>query len=276
MTTSVPTKAQLEQMSRDAKKLSREESISHTAALDRLAQRRGYKNWSLLAKAANQTQVMPPGADAAPRMTRQERAAKGAWLVNQLPASAIATLLSHMAVRASDYYAHPKRTPSTFNDMRAVIKYQFENQLMDASRQAATQASLVEVPRIQPCPRCGERERIDTWDHPGTCYVQCDVCGHRGPEVLPNRSRDNWKRHMLRAIIIGWNSEVVDPPAARAARRAKALEEVHASGDVPISALKTHAESASTIMARYYSPAGEPAAPTPTDAAVRPGEAEDD
>lgn len=275
MTTSVPTKAQLEQMSRDAKKLSREESISHTAALDRLAQRRGYKNWSLLAKAANQTQVMPPGADAAPRMSTRQRAAKAEWLASQLPTSAIAARLGHKAVRATDYYARPTLGPGTLNDMRAVFKHQFENQLMDASRQAATQAGLVEVPRIRPCPRCGERERIDTWEHPGTCYVQCDVCGHRGPEVLPNRSRDNWKRHTLRAIIIGWNSEVVDHPAARAARRAKALEAVHASGDSPTNTLKTHAESLHDHGAQLLPPTAEPAVPTPTDASVKPGEPED-
>ena len=94
--------------------------------------------------------------------------------------------------------------------------------------------------------------------------------------MLANRSVDNWERFSLRAIIIRWNSEVVDPPATRAARRAKALAAVHASGEVPINVLMMHAERASTMMARYYTPTGAPPAPAQTDAPVKPGETEDD
>lgn len=42
--------AQLERFRREAKKLSRELSITHSEALDRIAARHGYQNWSLLAK----------------------------------------------------------------------------------------------------------------------------------------------------------------------------------------------------------------------------------
>lgn len=42
--------AQLERFRREAKKLSRESSITHSEALDRIAIRRGFKNWSLLVK----------------------------------------------------------------------------------------------------------------------------------------------------------------------------------------------------------------------------------
>lgn len=41
---------QLERFRREAKKLSRESSITHSEALDRIAIRRGFTNWSLLVK----------------------------------------------------------------------------------------------------------------------------------------------------------------------------------------------------------------------------------
>lgn len=44
------TPAQLERFRREAKKLSRELSLTHSQALDRIAVRHGYQNWSLLAK----------------------------------------------------------------------------------------------------------------------------------------------------------------------------------------------------------------------------------
>jgi uncharacterized protein YozE (UPF0346 family) len=40
----------LDRLRREAKKLSREQSISHSEALDRIAEKYGFKNWSLLAK----------------------------------------------------------------------------------------------------------------------------------------------------------------------------------------------------------------------------------
>jgi len=44
------TTAQLERFRREAKKLGRQQSITHSEALDRIAAEQGYKNWSLLAK----------------------------------------------------------------------------------------------------------------------------------------------------------------------------------------------------------------------------------
>ncbi len=42
--------AQIEYIRREAKKVSRELSVTHSEALDRIAARHGFKNWSLLAK----------------------------------------------------------------------------------------------------------------------------------------------------------------------------------------------------------------------------------
>ena len=46
------TPAQIEQFRRDAKRLARQDAISHSEALDRIAALNGFKNWSLLAKSA--------------------------------------------------------------------------------------------------------------------------------------------------------------------------------------------------------------------------------
>lgn len=50
--------AQLERFRREAKKLSRELSITHSEALDRIAAQHGFTNWSLLAK--HSAAVQPP------------------------------------------------------------------------------------------------------------------------------------------------------------------------------------------------------------------------
>lgn len=49
MTVSI-SPAQFEQLKRAAKRLGRQQSIPHSEALDRIAARQGFKNWSLLAK----------------------------------------------------------------------------------------------------------------------------------------------------------------------------------------------------------------------------------
>lgn len=46
------TASAVERMKRDAKKLRKAEGIAHHEALDRIAAERGFRNWSLLAKAA--------------------------------------------------------------------------------------------------------------------------------------------------------------------------------------------------------------------------------
>lgn len=46
------TTSQVDNLKRAAKKLARQEGIPHSRALDRLANQRGYKNWSLLQKHA--------------------------------------------------------------------------------------------------------------------------------------------------------------------------------------------------------------------------------
>lgn len=55
------TPAQLDRFRRDAKKLGRELSITHSEALDRIAARHAYQNWSLLAKHSE-----PPISGSAP------------------------------------------------------------------------------------------------------------------------------------------------------------------------------------------------------------------
>lgn len=49
--------AQIEQLRRNAKRVARANSISLSQALDRLAQASGFRNWSLLAKAAKTVEV---------------------------------------------------------------------------------------------------------------------------------------------------------------------------------------------------------------------------
>jgi hypothetical protein len=57
-------KHQIENLKREAKRLRKQLKIAHSAALDILAERHGYKNWSLLEKAFNRTAqqftVTPP------------------------------------------------------------------------------------------------------------------------------------------------------------------------------------------------------------------------
>lgn len=48
-------KHQVENLKREAKKLRKQLGITHSAALDILATRHGYKNWSLLERASNRT-----------------------------------------------------------------------------------------------------------------------------------------------------------------------------------------------------------------------------
>jgi hypothetical protein len=50
---------QLERFRREAKKLSRELSITHSAALDRIAARHGFQNWSLFAKNSGLNDLRP-------------------------------------------------------------------------------------------------------------------------------------------------------------------------------------------------------------------------
>lgn len=54
--------AYIEQLKREAKKFGREQSIPHSQALDRIAARLGFKNWSLLAKHSGQPEETAQGA----------------------------------------------------------------------------------------------------------------------------------------------------------------------------------------------------------------------
>lgn len=68
-------------------------------------------------------------------------------------------------------------------------------------------ANDVVIPPIGPCPKCRTTERAGPVDHPGTAFVECDGCGHRGPEVHPNRGLPDGKRRTLRAAILAWNAQ---------------------------------------------------------------------
>lgn len=65
MATSFPH-AQLERFRREAKKLGRELSITHSEALDRIAAQHGFTNWSLLAKHSEGAPPAPPRSTAVP------------------------------------------------------------------------------------------------------------------------------------------------------------------------------------------------------------------
>ncbi|MGJ7530170.1 YozE family protein [Variovorax sp. GB1P17] len=54
------TAARLEQLKREAKKLTRATSVSHAEALDRLAVENGFANWSLLAKHVSRSSPVSP------------------------------------------------------------------------------------------------------------------------------------------------------------------------------------------------------------------------
>ncbi|PCE34222.1 Lar family restriction alleviation protein [Burkholderia ubonensis] len=65
----------------------------------------------------------------------------------------------------------------------------------------------IEIPTLAPCPKCNEREQISAALHPGTSYVQCDVCRHIGPELMPKRDMTRQQRQeLLAAVIRAWNS----------------------------------------------------------------------
>lgn len=53
--TTIPSAARIEQLKREAKKLVRATSLTHSEALDRLAGKNGFTNWSLLAKHAGRS-----------------------------------------------------------------------------------------------------------------------------------------------------------------------------------------------------------------------------
>lgn len=53
------TAAQIEQIKRAAKKLTRTSTLTHAEALDHLAIENGFKNWSLLAKQSNHSTAVP-------------------------------------------------------------------------------------------------------------------------------------------------------------------------------------------------------------------------
>ncbi|MCU0928134.1 MAG: glyoxalase superfamily protein [Burkholderiaceae bacterium] len=59
MSTSL-TPSQLDQLRRDAQRLRKQESLTHYQALDRIAAKHGYRNWSLLAKHSASTDAAAP------------------------------------------------------------------------------------------------------------------------------------------------------------------------------------------------------------------------
>lgn len=77
MTDTILSRAKVERLRRDAKKLSREQDIPLSVAQDRLAAEHGFANWSLMAKAANKTSAsMRKQADHAAALAEQARRAQ--------------------------------------------------------------------------------------------------------------------------------------------------------------------------------------------------------
>lgn len=58
---------------------------------------------------------------------------------------------------------------------------------------------------VQPCPKCGEPNRIDPELHPGTAFARCAACLHKGPEVFPGKFQ--MERDCLAAVVSAWNSQ---------------------------------------------------------------------
>lgn len=56
----------------------------------------------------------------------------------------------------------------------------------------------------EPCPECGEPKKLDAVLHPGTSYVECQVCKHRGPELVPKADPDG--QHRPAAVWAAWNA----------------------------------------------------------------------
>lgn len=74
MTSTILSRAKVERLRRDAKKLSHEHDIPLSVAQDRLASEHGFANWSLMAKAANQVSAsMRKQADHAAALAAQAR-----------------------------------------------------------------------------------------------------------------------------------------------------------------------------------------------------------
>ncbi len=71
------TASHLDQLRRDAKRLARDNGISHSQALDGLARERGFQNWSLLAKNLRASDVPAKGARFLPATVQDVHAALG-------------------------------------------------------------------------------------------------------------------------------------------------------------------------------------------------------
>lgn len=66
----------------------------------------------------------------------------------------------------------------------------------------------IEIQEINACPKCGEREQVFSVLHPGTAYVQCDVCKHIGPEFMPKQDMSKQQEQgLLAAVIAAWNNQ---------------------------------------------------------------------
>jgi predicted RNA-binding Zn-ribbon protein involved in translation (DUF1610 family) len=49
----------------------------------------------------------------------------------------------------------------------------------------------------EPCPKCGEANRLTSERNVGTSFIRCDACGHIGPERRPMPSPE--------AVWAAWN-----------------------------------------------------------------------
>jgi hypothetical protein len=70
---------------------------------------------------------------------------------------------------------------------------------------SSTQDSAgIEIPALEPCPKCWEPKRLSADIHPGITYVSCEMCHYRGPELVPRS--DVPRRENLAAVVHAWNN----------------------------------------------------------------------
>lgn len=79
---------------------------------------------------------------------------------------------------------------------------------VNRSRAAPEFAPLDHSPLMAPCSKCGERENIDGELHPGTAYIACGRCGHKGPAFAPRVGMSKAdERKLFTAAVGAWNEE---------------------------------------------------------------------
>lgn len=98
------TPSQIEQLKRDAKRLARSNSISHSQALDQIAASHGHANWSQLAKRINSSQREVNAIQAQPQPLRFSRTVEAMYqaMRKTTPEPGPGTTVSRLRARVAD------------------------------------------------------------------------------------------------------------------------------------------------------------------------------